>query len=160
MPVFDASSMLHAWDNYPKRQFPPLWNWIAAEIAVNRIAMPRVACDEATLKAPDCGVWLRDKGIDEYEVSNAITQQAMRIKGLLGIVGDNYHPNGVGENDIIIIATSLVYGAELITEERRQPNAPLLAAKRKIPLVCAMPTVAVPCSNFIEYIKRSNQVFA
>jgi len=121
--------------------------------------MPRVACDEVAHKAPECADWLRARGIDEYEVSNAITQHAMRIKGLLSIVGDNYNPKGVDENDLIIVATALVYGAELVTEERRQPAAPQIAAKRKIPLVCAMPEVAVACCNFIEYIKRSDQIF-
>ena len=76
----------------------------------------------------------------------------MRIKGLLGIVADNYHPKGVGENDILIIATALVYRVELVTEEQRQPNAPQVLAKRKIPLVWGMPSVAVPCYSFIDYI--------
>jgi predicted nucleic acid-binding protein len=151
--------MIHAWDNYPERQFPPLWNWIAREIGARRIAMPRVACDEVAGKTPECADWLRAKDIVEHEVTNAITQQAMGIKGLLGIVGDNYHPKGVGENDIIIISTALVHGVELVSEEQRQPNPPQLAVKRKIHLVCAMPEVAVRCWNFIEYIRGTNEVF-
>jgi len=159
MPAFDASSMLHAWDNYPERQFPPLWNWIARGIAARHITIPRVACDEVAHKAPECADLLRHRNIEEYEVTNGITHHAVRIKGLLGIVGDNYHPKGVGENDLIIVATALVHGVELVSEEQRQINPPQVAAKRKIPLVCAMADVAVPCCSFIEYLKRSNEIF-
>jgi hypothetical protein len=55
MPVFDASSMIYAWDNYPIKQFPPLWNWIARQIERKILVMPRVAFDEVAGKAPDCG---------------------------------------------------------------------------------------------------------
>ena len=159
MAVFDASSVLHAWDNYPEPQFPPLWNWIAQEIEQTRIVMARVACDEVAGKAPECAQWLRAADIDEFEITNAITTEAMRIKGLLGIVGDNYQARGVGENDILIVATAGVHRLELVSEEARQPNAPQNPANSKIPLVCAMREVAVPCLNFIEYVKRSNEVF-
>ena len=83
----------------------------------------------------------------------------MRIKGLLGIVADDYHSKGVGENDIFIIATALVHRAELVSDEERQNFLPTVAAKKKIPAVCGMKDVAVSCINFIEYIKRSGEVF-
>jgi hypothetical protein len=55
MQVFDASSMIYAWDNYPVGQFPRLWIWIAREIEQRRLKMPRVACEEVASKTPDCG---------------------------------------------------------------------------------------------------------
>ena len=46
MQVFDASSMIYAWDNHPERQFPPLWKWMALQIEGNELVMPSVAFDE------------------------------------------------------------------------------------------------------------------
>jgi hypothetical protein len=120
MPVFDASSMIYAWDNYPIKQFPPLWNWIASQIERNILLMPRVAFDEVADKAPDRGDWLKENELELIEVNNAILEDALRIKGLLLIVGDNYHAKGVGENDIFIIATARAHKAELVSDEARR----------------------------------------
>jgi predicted nucleic acid-binding protein len=159
MRAFDASSMIYAWDNYPIGQFPPLWEWMANQIETKELVMPSVALDEVNHKTPDCGEWLKDNNLEQLAISNAIVQEAKRIKGLLGIVDDNYHANGVGENDILIIATARLHGAELVSDEKRQTNQPQVSSKRKIPAVCGMPTVSVYCINFIEYIKASGAVF-
>lgn len=158
MQVFDASSMIYAWDNYPILQFPGLWQWMATQIAEGSIVIPSVAFDEVEHKYQECADWLREKEIEKVSVTNAILQDALRIKGLIGVVGDKYHPKGVDENDIIIISTALNCRAELISNEGRKQR-PDVIAKSKIPAVCAMPDVSVPCINFLEYIKRSNTVF-
>lgn len=158
MQVFDASSMIYARDNYPVRQFPPLWKWMAIQIKEKKLVMPSVAFKEGADKAPDCGKWLKENNLEQLETSNAIIQDAIRIKGLLGIVNDNYHPKGVGENDIII-ATTIVYKAELISDEERQPTLPREPGKKKIPAVCSIKDVAVLCISFIEYIRRSDEIF-
>lgn len=159
MQVFDASSMIYAWDNYPVRQFPPLWKWMGVQIKEKKLVMPSVAFYEVINKTPDCGAWLKENDLTQLEISNAILQEAMRIKGLLGIVDDNYHAKGVGENDILIIATAGVYKAELVSDEERQTTPPQEPKKRKIPAVCGLKEVAIPCINFIEYIKRSDEIF-
>lgn len=159
MQVFDASSMIYAWDNYPVSQFPGLWEWMANQNETKQLVMPSVAFEEVQHKTPDCGEWLKDNDLEQLAISNAILQDAMRIKELLGIVDDNYHAKGVGENDILIIATARLYEAELVSDEERQPTLPQVPSKRKIPAVCVMPTVSVPCINFIDYIKRSGAVF-
>ncbi|MFO7775723.1 MAG: DUF4411 family protein [Candidatus Hydrogenedentota bacterium] len=151
--------MIHAWDNYPPGQFPPLWRWMAREISAGQFVMPKVAFEEVDAHAPDCGQWLRRNHLKRIEVTNAIVQEALRIKGLLGIHGDNYHPAGVGENDILIVATALVEGLELVSNEGRQNNLPKNPAKRKIPAVCEMAGVGVPCLDFITLITRSGEVF-
>lgn len=159
MRVFDASSMIYAWDNYPVGQFPGLWEWMAGQIESKQLVMSSVAFEEVQGKTPDCGEWLKENNLEQLAITNAIVQEAKRIKGLLGIVDDNYHPKGVGENDILIIATARQHGAELVSDEERQTNLPQVISKRKIPAVCAMPTVAVHCINFIEFIKASGAVF-
>jgi Domain of unknown function (DUF4411) len=159
MRVFDASSMIYAWDNYPIDQFPGLWGWMAEQVEAKQLTMPSVAFDQVLYKTPDCGQWLRDNNLDQLAGNNAILQEAMRIKGLLGIVDDNYHPKGVDENDILIIATARLSGAELVSDEERQPIQPRLSSKRKIPSVCSMPTVSISCINFVDYIKDSGAVF-
>lgn len=158
MQVFDASSMIYAWDNYPLQQFPGLWKWMAGQIALGTLVMPSVALEEVAHKAPECADWLRGNGLQKIDVSNAIIQEAMRIKALLGIVGDAYHAKGVDENDLMIIATASVCHEELVSDESKQKNPDLLS-KRKIPAICVMPAVAVPCINFIDFIKRSEAVF-
>lgn len=158
MLVFDASSIIHAWDNYPIDQFPGLWEWMADQIENAELVMPKVAFEEVIIKLPECAEWLKEKNIIKLEITTPILQEALRIKKMIGIVGDNYHPKGVDENDILIIATAYTHRVELVSNEGRQKSQGK-PAKMKIPLVCAMNKINVPCINFIDFIKRSDQVF-
>ncbi|CAK0769977.1 DUF4411 domain-containing protein [Gammaproteobacteria bacterium] len=158
MQIFDASSIIYAWDNYPISQFPGLWEWLASEIKKKNLVMPSVAVEEVENKTPDCCKWLKENELEQLKIGNSILREAIRIKGLLGIADDRYHSKGVGENDIFIIASTRISGAELVSNEGRQ-NLEVTPAKRKIPAVCAMKEVSIPCVNFIEYIKRSKVVF-
>lgn len=159
MQAFDASSMMHAWDNYPIDQFPALWAWIADEIAAQRIAIAVVALDEVGHKLPDCAAWLRDQHVARLSVTAAVLTEAMRIKALLGINDDRYSPKGVDENDLLIIASAKLNGRELISNEGRQLALPQLMPNCKIPAVCGLPTVNVSCLDFVSYMKRSRAVF-
>ena len=158
MQVFDASSMIYAWDNYPINQFPGLWEWMGTQIDGELLVIPSVAFEEVAYKTPDCGKWLIANRIRQLEITNSTMQIALRIKARLGIKGDGYHSKGVGENDIFIIATACDLNAELVSNEGRQHTLDI-AAKMKIPAVCALKDVDVICMNFIEYIKQSGEVF-
>jgi hypothetical protein len=159
MKAFDASSMIYAWDNYPINQFPGLWEWIITQIDEQNLVIPNIALEEVTGKMPECGSWLEETNITQLEITNEVMQDAMRIKKLLGINGDNYHAKGVGENDLLIIATARLHKAELISDEKYQVTLPNEPSKKKIPAVCAMNEVVVLCISFLEFIKRSNEIF-
>jgi predicted nucleic acid-binding protein len=158
MQVFDASSMIYAWDNYPIDQFPPLWAWFAAQVQAGQILFPSVAFSEVAAKTPDCAVWLEDQGVGKLSVTNAIAQAALAIKGQLGIVNDQYGA-GVGENDIFIVATAQVHGHTLVSDEAVQRIPPLSLKKYKIPAVCGMHGVGVTCISFLTFVKQSGAVF-
>ena len=158
MLVFDASSIIYAWDNYPVVQFPGLWDWIGDQIHRNLIQLPSVAFAEVEHPAPDCAAWLDASGLSRIAMTNEILLDALRIKTVLGIVDDKYG-GGVGENDLFIISTARAYRTTLVSDERTQPGLPKLMSNYKIPAVCAMRDVGVECISFLDFIKRSEAVF-
>jgi len=157
--TLDASSILHAWDNYPLTQFPGLWDWLAAEIQAQRLSIALVALDEVGHKSPDCATWLKSQNIRRLAMSNDVIQAAMDITQHVGIQNDQYHPKGVDENDILIIAAAQYHGATLVTNEARQSSSLKEPTRRKIPAVCDLPGVAVAHKNFLDYLRASEQVF-
>lgn len=160
MRVLDASSIIYAWDNYPSDIFPPLWAWMGQLMREGRLTIPSVAFDEVQRKTPECAAWMLAQPITRLPMTEAILLDALRTKALIGVVGEKYHPKGVGENDLMIIATARAHSATLVSDEERQLNLPNEPTKVKIPAVCAKPEVAVPCENFLEFIKQARQVFA
>jgi len=158
MRVLDASSIIYAWDNYPPAIFPPLWAWMGQCMREGGLVIPSVAFDEVQNKTPECAVWMLEQPVTRLPMTESILLDALRIQNLIGVVGDRYHPKGVGENDLFIIATARAHQATLLTEER-QLSPPQEPTKVKIPSVCAKSQVAVPCENFLDFIKQARQVF-
>ena len=156
---FDASAIIHAWDNYPIVNFPPFWDWIGREIGADRFAISDVAFDEVEDKAPECAKWLKEKKIRKIRLSDETLTRAGEFKALLGIIAENYHPNGVGENDLLIIATAKIENTILVTEERRQNILPNEKRKFKIPAVCELEEISVTSKNIRELITESATVF-
>lgn len=159
MRVLDASSIIYGWDNYPPVQFPKLWVWIAERIEAGDLTIPRVAMDEVAHRSPDCGRWLKAHDIPVLDVTDQILLDALRIKVLLGVQDEAYDREGVGENDLIIIATARAHSVELITDEARQTTLPAVRRRFKIPAVCALTDVDVVSLNFLDYIKQSQAIF-
>ncbi len=159
MHTLDASSILQAWDNYPFTQFPGLWDWLAGEIQAQKLSIPTVALEEVGHKSPDCATWLKSQNIRRLAMSNDVIQAAMDIKQHVGIQNDQYHPKGVDENDILIIAAAQYHGATLVTNEARQSSSLKEPTRRKIPAVCDLPGVGVAHKNFRDYLRASEQVF-
>lgn len=159
MRVLDASAIIYAWDNYPYPQFPGLWAWLNHEIQTGALTIPVVALEEVTQMAPDCAQWLKAAGIVRLPITEPVVMLALTIKLAIGVEGDNYHPKGVDENDLFIIAASKHQRAELVTNEARQFGAQAEKRKYKIPAVCDMTEVGVSHMNFLEYIQKSQHVF-
>ena len=161
MRAFDASSIIHGWDHYPIAQFPPLWEWLGKRVSAGDPCMCEVAIGEVKKRAPDCHTWLCQHGIKSIAMTNAALKKAGEIEGLLGIVNQRYNKAGVGENDILIIASAFDAGHELVSNEARQEDWRKIQniAKYKIPTVCGLNEVAVPCTNFLQFIKSSGVVF-
>lgn len=84
---------------------------------------------------------------------------AVVIKNTLGIVNDNFHVDGVGENDLLIVSTAAVHALPLVSDEKVQNTKPLYMARYKIPTVCELDNVSVSCNNFVDFIKQSGVVF-
>jgi predicted nucleic acid-binding protein len=159
MRVLDASSAIHAWDNYPIENLPTLWLWLESEIAEGGIVIPRVAIDEISHISPQCRQWLHDiNGFMPVEVDNLIASHSLLINGEIGVHNDQYG-SGVDANDVIIIATAKARGFVLVSNESRQPSLPSSMKKYKIPAVCNLERVCVTCINFADLIKSSSRVF-
>ena len=159
LATIDASSIIYAWDNYPIEQFPKVWEWLCEEVGNGSLAISKVAFDEVKRKIPECAKWMDDCEISKIDVTRDILKFALEIQTLLGIEGDNYHPDGVGENDIIIIATAKHLETMLISNEKKQPGLPKNKKRYKIPAVCRLAEVDIECIDFLEYIRRSKRVF-
>lgn len=157
MQVFDTSSIVYAWDNYPIEQFPPLWDWLAVQINTGQIAFSEVTLDEIKTVSPDCDAWLTGVGPHSLPVTDAVVQLALLIKSTLQI-GAKWG-GGVGENDLLIVATACIANVSLVSNESTQPTLPKVLANYKMPAVCALPGVKVPCSDFLAYLKGSGAIF-
>lgn len=159
MRLIDASSVLIAWDTYPIQQFPRVWDWMARLVANHELVLSEANVEEVKHKAAECARWLAEHDCRHLNVSEEILQEAMRIKGLLGIVGDKYSKKGVDENDLICIATAKIHQVELISDEGVQFIPPLIPANSKIPRVCSLPEVQVHCMPFRVFLTSSGAVF-
>ncbi len=159
MPAFDASAIIHAWDHYPIKQFPPLWEWMGKQVRSGAFVICDVAEGEVKRRAPDCHAWLKQHNVTSVATTNESLQRAALIEQELGIVNHRYNQAGVGENDILIVASACEEGHELVSNESRQKDLPTNKAKYKIPAVCDLASVEIPCVDFLAVIKRSGMIF-
>jgi predicted nucleic acid-binding protein len=158
MQTLDASSIIYAWDNYPNLQFPGLWRWLATQTAQAKLSIPVVALAEVVAKSPACGAWLKAANVQVLQETAQSLRVAANIQTTLGVV-DGKYGDGVGDKDVRIIAIAKVQAAELLTNEKLQPGKPAKLLNYKIPAVCDLATVGVVHLSFLDYIKRSGQVF-
>lgn len=159
MRAFDASSIVHAWDNYPIGQFPPVWAWLEREFKRRALVISDTALEEVGHKYEECRDWLTSVPVDCIASTGDVLTMAQGYKEALGIEGEKYHPKGVDEKDLLIIASASCNACELIANEAFQPKLPPKRWRYKIPAVCQMETVDVPCIDFLGLITVSGVVF-
>lgn len=156
---FDASGIIHAWDEYPIANFPKFWEWIEKQVKANACSISQVALEEVEHKYEDCAKWLKDKGIRRVGLTNEILLEADKIKELLEIDEESYG-SGVDEKDLLIIASAKLESDVLLTQEARQVIDPNRKKKNfKIPAVCGLPEVNVSYRNVREWIQSSAATF-
>ena len=159
MYLFDASSIIHAWEAYPKTNFPRTWTWIEERIKLDDFCISRTAHDQVEVRARDCHEWLREKNIKVLQETSEVLNVAAQIQRILQIKHDHFHSRGVDEADILIIASAKEMGVPVISEEAKQPNPPAERRRCKIPAVCKLESVNVECLSFLELIQQLNPVF-
>lgn len=154
MYSFDASSMIHAWDNYPpeNEHFESLWKWFSRNVQNKEFVISKKAFEEVSHKIPECGEWLQNNNVEIYKLTPTSLLIAKDIKASLGILEEKY-TKGVRENDLFIIAIAQESEATLVSEEGRQSVLPILKSNYKIPAVCSMISVGVECCNFLNLLK-------
>ena len=153
MYCVDTSSILHAWANYPEEQFPSVWRWMEKQIKAGNFLIPEIVKNEAT----DVRDWFVGKRLPTVAISDEIYKTAQSIEGGLGIQNGNYSPKGVNENDVIIIATAMVKGWAIVTEEGEQQQLPPKGKHYKMPAACHKNNIQV--GNFLARLIESGEIF-
>lgn len=157
MREFDASSIVHAWDNYPIKTFSPLWGWLAEQFASDEFGICQVAWKEVGQVSPGCAGWLKACGVKPIALGAETTLEALKMARRLGIEEDDYHPDGVDEKDLLIIASALNHGNSLVSNESVQNDLPKNLKKYRIPAVCRL--VGVTCVDFVKLLKQEEPDF-
>lgn len=155
---FDASGIIHTWDEYPIEHFPAFWAWIEERVRSGECRICKEAFREVEHKYPECATWLKEREIQRIPLSDDVLQEANAIKELLEIEEEDFG-SGVDENDLYVIATAKLEAESVLTTEARQNNLPQKRKNYKIPAVCEMAEVSVPHLNVREWILESGEVF-
>lgn len=79
---FDASGIIHAWDEYPKENFPLFWEWIEVQVSDGTSRICEEAFKEVEHKYPECAKWLKERGIARIPLNDDILTQAKPNKGI------------------------------------------------------------------------------
>ena len=79
MHMFDASAMIHGWDNYPKDQFQGLWTWLETQVSARLATLSDTAYGEVGQISPDCAKWLKDNGLEVVRSGPAVLTEATGI---------------------------------------------------------------------------------
>jgi hypothetical protein len=124
----DTSCVIAAWEErYPLENFPKFWALFEQAIADGKILAPEAVLDETEPKSAELHKWLKEHDGMFLPLEEAIQQQAKTVLAR--------HPRLVAAKkqrtsaDPFVIATAVVRGLAIVTEERptgnlNRPNIP------------------------------------
>ena len=157
--LIDTSSLIHAWDNYPIKQFKPFWLWMEKQFLEKDVAtIPEVIGEIKT--SPEFLGWVKPK-IHQIEISQDMLSKQEQIEKQLEITNGNYSTQGgVNGVDILLIAAASNVNCSLIANEGKQETPPAKKLNYKIPLVCrTIIRPKIPTYSFIGWLKYKDPTF-
>ncbi len=160
--MIDASSWLEAWQRYPMRQFPKLWEWLSEEIENGNMQTIKVMHKEVKHKIDEYAEWLDENNVAYPRVrEDDVLARGIEIKNKAGITTDiKDNKKGIDDNDLELIAVASLSDKKVVTEEKVQKlgkGTKSNSRNYKIPLVCQLNNVDV--TNFLEMMKASGKTF-
>jgi len=149
---FDTSSFVNPWAKwYPPETFPSLWQKVDLLITEGKI----IACEEVLYEiekqADDLHAWLKQRRSIFHPLTEEIQQATVEIQSQFPNLVDYRRQRS--QADPFIIATALVHGKILITEEKFSDSL----SRPKIPNVCKH--FKVTCISFLDLMKRESWTF-
>lgn len=151
--VYDSSSLIDIWEYYLPSTglFPEFWKWLLDSLRSGEAVVPVAAFEELEAGAEDFAKFLLAKGVEPVKEDSRVKDASKAIQNALGTGPKGFPHPGVGEADIIIMATAKALQAALVSEEL-QDTPPKRIARYKMPSVCGMEEVGVECTNIKGFL--------
>lgn len=131
----DTSSIVYAWNEYPRANFPPLWPKMERAIAEGLIVAPRDVLLELERVEPEAYEWAKRQDGFSLELNEAIQEATKAILSQYReLVKDKANRT---KADAFVIAVAQVHGCTVVTNEKptyslSRPHIPDVCAKMKI----------------------------
>ena len=160
----DASALIDLWDNYPihRSMFDNVWEWFDEKVSDATFCISDIALQETKDKIVHDNLLKNTPKAQHFlDILNKIIvfkktaedlQSILTIKGKLEIQEEQYHADGVGENDLFIIAIANRKQTILVSNEKYQAILPQNKSRYKIPAVCNM--IDLRCINLQELLHQ------
>jgi hypothetical protein len=149
--VWDTSALIAAWvERYPRDVLPPLWDKLAAAIAVGEMIAPDEVATELKKRSTDLLDFLKPhNGFFIPTDANVLAEVSTILAAHPKLVMERKRASAA---DPFVIATARLHGGVVVTEEGR--GSP---ARPKITDVCD--AYSVPCISVLEAIRKKGWKF-
>jgi predicted nucleic acid-binding protein len=146
----DTSSLIAAWEErYPPEHFPRLWGLLGEAIRTRRVFVHEAVVDETSKKSKELHAWLRE--FDAHIVPFTVEIQTEARSILRRFERLVMERKSATAADPFVIATAIVHGHTVITEEGRGS-----ANRPRIPDVCR--ACGIDCITLLGAIRAEGWV--